>query len=134
MAAAVADFRPLQVAEQKIKKTAETTLLTLTLERTPDILASVHVARPTLPRLQAVVGFAAETQDLLANAQAKLTTKGLDLIVANDVSASDAGFGVDTNRVTILDRGGRVEVLPLMSKAAVAEAVMERVASILISA
>ena len=134
MAAAVADFRPTQAAEQKIKKTADKTSLALALECTPDILAAVHAARPSLPRLQAVVGFAAETQDLLANAQAKLTAKGLDLIVANDVSASDAGFGVDMNRVTILDRGGRVEALPLISKAAVAEAIMERVASILVSA
>lgn len=129
MAAAVADFRPLQVAAQKIKKTADTTSLALTLERTPDILASARAARSTWPRLQAVIGFAAETQDLLANAQTKLTAKGLDLIVANDVSASDAGFAVDTNRVTIIDRGGRVESLPLISKAAVAEAVMDRVAT-----
>jgi phosphopantothenoylcysteine decarboxylase/phosphopantothenate--cysteine ligase len=134
MAAAVADFRSLQVAEQKIKKTADTSSLTLTLERTPDILAAVHAARPTLPRLQAVMGFAAETQDLIANAQVKLAAKGLDLIVANDVSALDAGFAADTNRVTIIDRGGRVEALPLMSKAAVAEAVMDRVATLLIKA
>lgn len=132
MAAAVADFRPTQVAEQKIKKTVDMTSLTLALERTPDILVSVKAARPDMPRLQVVVGFAAETQDLLTNAQAKLTAKGLDLIVANDVSASDAGFGVDTNRVTILDRGGRAEVLPLMSKSAVAEAIMERVAVLLV--
>ena len=134
MAAAVADFRSLQVAEQKIKKTADTNSLTLTLERTPDILAAVHAARPSLPHLQAVVGFAAETQDLIANAQVKLTAKGLDLIVANDVSALGAGFVVDTNRVTIIDRGGRVEALPLMSKVTVAEAVMDRVAALLVKA
>jgi phosphopantothenoylcysteine decarboxylase/phosphopantothenate--cysteine ligase len=131
MAAAVADFSPSQVAEQKIKKTAETTALVLALERTADILAAVHEARAADPRLQVVVGFAAETHDLLANAQAKLAAKGLDLIVANDVSAPDAGFGADTNRVTILDRDGRAETLPLMSKAAVAEAILDRVADLL---
>ncbi len=129
MAAAVADFRPAQVAEQKIKKSSDATELALRLERTPDILAAVHAARNEMPRLQVVVGFAAETQDLLANAQKKLAAKGLDLIAANDVSASDAGFAVDTNRVTILDRGGRAEALPLMSKAAVAQALIERVAN-----
>jgi len=129
MAAAVADFRPAQVAEQKIKKSSDATELALRLERTPDILAAVHAARNQVPRLQVVVGFAAETQDLLANAQKKLAAKGLDLIAANDVSASDAGFAVDTNRVTILDRGGRAEALPLMSKAAVAQALIERVAN-----
>jgi len=133
MAAAVADFRPMQVAEHKIKKTPDTTTLALALERTPDILASVHAARPTLPQLRAVVGFAAETQDLLLNAQAKLVAKGLDLIVANDVSAADAGFGAETNRVTILDRGGGIEALPVMSKLAVADAVMERVTTLLAS-
>jgi phosphopantothenoylcysteine decarboxylase/phosphopantothenate--cysteine ligase len=133
MAAAVADFRPAQIADQKIKKTVDTTELALTLERTPDVLAAVHAAKNALPRLRVVVGFAAETQDLLANAQKKLVAKGLDLIVANDVSAPDAGFSVDTNRVTILDRGGRAEALPLMSKAAVAEAIVERVAILLAS-
>ncbi len=72
------------------------------------------------------VGFAAETQNLLENAREKLTKKKLSLIVANDVSAPDAGFFVDTNRVTILDAGGGVEQLPLMSKVEVAEAVCER--------
>jgi phosphopantothenoylcysteine decarboxylase/phosphopantothenate--cysteine ligase len=131
MAAAVADFRPAQVAEQKIKKSSDETEFALRLERTPDILAAVHAARNEMPRLQVVVGFAAETQDLLANAQKKLAAKGLDLIAANDVSASDAGFAVDTNRVTILNRGGRAEALPLMSKAAVAQALIERVTVLL---
>ena len=133
MAAAVADFRPAQAAEHKIKKTADSGAPEITLERTADILTAVHAARNEMPSLRAVVGFAAETQDLLSNARSKLDAKGLDLIVANDVSASDAGFGVDTNRVTLLDRDGRVETLPLMSKAAVAEAVMDRVALLLAS-
>lgn len=131
MAAAVADFGPAQIAQEKIKKTAEMCTLALTLERTPDILTAIQEARPTRPRLEVVVGFAAETQNLLANAQAKLAAKGLDLIVANDVTAPDAGFGTDTNRVTILSRDGDAETRPLMSKAAVAEAVMERVVAIL---
>ena len=71
-----------------------------------------------------MVGFAAETQDLLANARAKLARKGLDLIAANDVSAADAGFEVDTNRVTLLDASGGTEALPLMSKTAVAERIL----------
>ena len=133
MAAAVADFRPAQVAGHKIKKTADSGAPQITLERTADILTAIHAARNEMPRLRVVVGFAAETQNLLANAQNKLAAKGLDLIVANDVSASDAGFGVDTNRVTLLDRDGRAETLPLMSKAAVAEAVMDRVVTLLAS-
>ncbi len=131
MAAAVADFRPSQVAEHKIKKTAGTAGLALELERTADILTAVHQARERFPRLQAVVGFAAETQDLLDNARYKLAAKGLDLIAANDVSAPDAGFGVDTNRVTLLSSDGTTETLPKMSKAAVAEAILDRVVALL---
>jgi phosphopantothenoylcysteine decarboxylase/phosphopantothenate--cysteine ligase len=73
-----------------------------------------------------VIGFAAETEDLLKNAQAKLEAKDLDLIVANDVSAADAGFGSETNRVVLIGREGEAEELPLMSKAAVAEAIVDR--------
>jgi phosphopantothenoylcysteine decarboxylase/phosphopantothenate--cysteine ligase len=78
-----------------------------------------------------VVGFAAESQELIDNARAKLATKNLDMIVANDVTAPDAGFATETNRVVILDRTGGMEELPLMSKAAVAEAILDRVASLL---
>ena len=77
------------------------------------------------------IGFAAETQNVLENARAKLARKGLDLIVANDVSAADSGFAVDTNRVTIIDAAGRAQSLPLMSKAAVAETIIDRLAEIL---
>ena len=77
-----------------------------------------------------IVGFAAESQDLLANARAKLEAKGVDLIVANDITAPDAGFEVDTNRVTLIDSDGAQE-LPLASKSVVAEAVLERVADML---
>jgi phosphopantothenoylcysteine decarboxylase/phosphopantothenate--cysteine ligase len=129
MAAAVADFRPAQVAPQKIKKGAAS--LDLHLERTPDILARVAKEREERERPAVVVGFAAETKDLVQNAQAKLAAKRLDLIVANDVSAPDSGFGADTNRVTLLDREGHVDALPLLSKAEVAARVWERVESFL---
>jgi phosphopantothenoylcysteine decarboxylase/phosphopantothenate--cysteine ligase len=125
MAAAVADFRPGTVAEQKIKKKGETEGLALELVRNPDILAEVAAQKAAGhgPRLS--VGFAAETEDLLANAQGKLARKKLDLIVANDVSASDAGFAVDTNRVTLVGADGSVEALPLLSKVEVAERILD---------
>ncbi len=126
MAAAVADFRPATPRGHKIKK--EDGDPALALERTADILAAVKAQKaaqreqPSNPKI--VVGFAAETQDLLANAQAKLHAKGLDLIVANNVSASDAGFEVDTNRVLLLWADGQRAELPLMSKAEVAEKIV----------
>ena len=122
MAAAVADYRPARVAEQKIKKGDDG--LSLPLERTVDILSAVAEARANegMPRL--VIGFAAETEDLLANARQKLEKKRLDLIVANDVSASDSGFEVADNRVTLLTIDGEPEALPLMPKEEVAEHVL----------
>lgn len=128
MAAAVGDYRPATVSEHKIKKTAD---LTLRLERTPDILAAVARQRADTGRPPIVVGFAAESRNLLENARAKLEAKRLDLIVANDVTAADAGFAAETNRVVLLDREGGVEELPLMSKAAVAETVLDRVTQML---
>jgi len=124
MSAAVADYTPGAVAAHKIKKGPGD--LTLTLARTPDILTAVTVRRADTGRPRAVVGFAAESQDLLENAQAKLAAKNLDLIVANDITAADAGFAGETNRVLLIGRQGNVESLPLMSKSAVAEAVVER--------
>jgi phosphopantothenoylcysteine decarboxylase / phosphopantothenate---cysteine ligase len=115
MAAAVADFRPAQRAEHKIKK-VEGDAPAIELTTNPDILYELS-QQPTRPRV--TVGFAAESDDLEANAQAKLARKGLDLIVANDITAEDAGFAVDTNRVVFITAGG-VEPLPLMSKAEVA--------------
>ncbi len=126
MAAAVADFRPAETAPQKIKKGAAG--LDLRLERTADILAEVAEERQRSGRPAVVVGFAAETEDLLANARAKLEAKRLDLIVANDVSAPDSGFAVGTNRVTLLDCSGGVEPLPLLSKEEVAAHIWERLA------
>jgi phosphopantothenoylcysteine decarboxylase/phosphopantothenate--cysteine ligase len=129
MAAAVADFRPAQPSQQKHKRGRGTPKLEL--EPTEDLLAQVMAQRGSGGRPQVVVGFAAETQDLVANARAKLEAKGLSLVVANDITAPDAGFAADTNRVTLLDPGGRVEALPLMSKAEVAEVVLDWVAELL---
>ncbi|HXV42701.1 MAG TPA: bifunctional phosphopantothenoylcysteine decarboxylase/phosphopantothenate--cysteine ligase CoaBC [Anaerolineae bacterium] len=127
MAAAVADFRPGTVAGQKIKKKGETEGLALELVRNPDILAEVAAQKAAGhgPRLS--VGFAAETENLLANAKGKLERKKLDLIVANDVTASDAGFAVDTNRVTLVGADGSIEALPLLSKVEVAERILDMI-------
>ncbi|MBO9361756.1 MAG: bifunctional phosphopantothenoylcysteine decarboxylase/phosphopantothenate--cysteine ligase CoaBC [Thermoflexus sp.] len=128
MAAAVADYRPAQSQPFKIKRGEG---LALELIPTVDILAGVAARRASAGKPHVIVGFAAETRDLLENAQAKLRAKGLDLIVANDVTEPGAGFAVDTNRVTLIDARGRIEPLPLMSKAAVAEAILDRVVALL---
>jgi phosphopantothenoylcysteine decarboxylase/phosphopantothenate--cysteine ligase len=101
------------------------------LDPTADILAEVRQARQAGGFPRVVVGFAAESENLLANARAKLERKGLDLLVANDITAPDAGFAVETNRVTILDAEGGQQPLELMSKAHVAEIVVERAAALL---
>lgn len=129
MAAAVADFRPKKVLTEKVKK--KDGLPDLTLESTTDILGTINLPDANLPRPKVIVGFAAESSDLIKNAMEKLHNKKLDLIAANDISASDAGFGVDTNRVTLLDSNGKPEVLPLLSKVEVAEAIIARVATLL---
>ena len=130
MAAAVGDYRPAAVAPHKIKK--EEGDLTLRLERTPDILSAVAAQRAAMNLPHVVVGFAAESQDLIENARTKLARKKLDLIVANDVTAPGAGFATETNRVVVLDREGGVEELPLMSKASVAEVILDRAAGLLV--
>jgi len=122
MAAAPADFRPAEVAPQKIKKREGMEGFTIELVKNPDILAS-------LPGPRVRVGFAAETHDLAENAVAKLRAKRLDFIAANDVTRRDSGFGTDTNQVTIFWDDGRVEELPLLSKYAVAMAILDRVAA-----
>jgi phosphopantothenoylcysteine decarboxylase/phosphopantothenate--cysteine ligase len=124
MAAAVADFTPVNVMDQKIKKRDGFGQVQLT--PTEDILARIAVLRPTLPNLKAVIGFAAESQNLLENAREKLARKKLDLVVANDITASDAGFGVDDNRVNLLFPDGILDSLPLMSKEQVAETVVQQ--------
>jgi phosphopantothenoylcysteine decarboxylase/phosphopantothenate--cysteine ligase len=125
MAAAVADYQPAETVRDKIKRRQSETL-SIPLVPTPDILAEVGVRAGLIK-----VGFAAESQDLLENARQKIEAKHLDLIVANDITASDAGFATDNNRVVILDRGGRKEELPLMPKYDVAWHILDRIVSLL---
>lgn len=129
MAAAVADFRPKNSAKDKIKK--EGGVPQIQLEATEDILKAVSTKRSGAKRPRVVVGFAAESRDLLENASNKLESKGLDMIAANDISASDAGFAVETNRVTLFFADGHQESLPLMGKMEVAETMIERIAKLL---
>lgn len=132
MAAAVADFRPAERAAQKIKKSGPNEEgLSLVLARTPDILEAVRDQRAGSGWPRVVVGFAAESHDLLTHAADKLARKGLDLIAANDISATDAGFEVDTNRVVLLDAAGGQEALAFGTKVQVAEAIIWRVADLL---
>ena len=120
MAAAVADWRVLEVADQKVKK-GDSDTWTIELTKNPDIIAGIQMDHLIK------VGFAAESEDLLANAQSKLLSKGLHLIVANDITAEDSGFAVDTNRVIFLDREGGVEELPLMTKYEVGHQLLDRI-------
>jgi len=122
MTAAVADYRPREASPSKIKREAGT--LTIELEKTPDILGEVG---GDLVK----VGFAAESEDVVERAARKLSEKGLDLIVANDITALDSGFDADTNRVTIIERGGGVEELPLLPKSEVAHKILDRVVAFL---
>jgi len=122
MAAAVADWRPEQLAPQKLKK-GDTTSWYLSLERTPDIL--FEVGGDALVK----VGFAAESEDLESNARAKLESKGLHLIAANDITAEDGGFGADTNRVVLLERNGGRDDLGLLPKYEVGHRILDRVAA-----
>lgn len=121
MAAAVGDFRPSDASRHKIKRGRSD--LDLRLVPNPDILAKLG----SLAGARLLVGFAAETRDLVANARRKLQAKGVHLMVANDVTAEGAGFDVDTNIVTLIDRSGRVERLEKMSKEAVAETIVGRI-------
>jgi phosphopantothenoylcysteine decarboxylase / phosphopantothenate---cysteine ligase len=123
-AAAVADFRPKHDAPQKIKKAPGGGGLQLDLVRNPDILARVADRRPAAGWPRVVVGFAAETQDLMENASSKLAAKRLDLIVANDVTLPGSGFGSDDNRVVLLYRDGRQESPGLLPKPEVADRVL----------
>ena len=122
MAAAVADYQPAHVHPQKVKK-EHTDALTIEMVKTPDILSEA-------PRSIVRVGFAAESNDLVENARAKLEAKALDLIVANDITLPEAGFGADTNKVTLIDADG-TEDLPLMSKYDVGYRVLDRVVRLL---
>lgn len=124
-AAAVADYRPARVLPSKLKKTGEP--ISLELVPTPDILE--ELGRKKEGRI--LVGFAAETEAVIERAREKLLKKNLDLVVANDVTKEGAGFGSETNLVTILDREGNVEELPLLSKAEVAHRILDRVVALL---
>ncbi|MBM7623297.1 bifunctional phosphopantothenoylcysteine decarboxylase/phosphopantothenate--cysteine ligase CoaBC [Sporohalobacter salinus] len=123
-AAAVADYRPQVVAEDKIKK--DESELVIKLERNPDILAELGRVKEE----KLLIGFAAESEDLIANAKDKLSRKNLDLIVANDITADDAGFGADTNRVVMISRTDKTE-LPTLSKEEVANRLLGRIIELL---
>jgi len=129
MASAVADFRPKNMSKDKIKKADG--IPQVELEATEDILKTVAGQRSGGERPRVVAGFAAESRDLLENAARKLKSKGVDFIVANDISANDAGFAVETNRVTLLFADGSKEELPLMSKSEAAEVILGWVAKLL---
>ena len=140
MSAAVADFRPAEVAEQKLKKRRsqahnEQDGFSIRLVRNPDILEELAHSVDTATgnrgsgRILVRVGFAAETNNLIAYAREKLVTKHLDLLVANDVSRSDSGFGTDTNKVNIFHANGAMEDLPVMPKTGVAAAIWDRIVS-----
>lgn len=129
MAAAAADFRPKETAKDKIKK--RDGIPQIPLEGAPDILKAVSGSGSGKKRFKVMVGFAAESQDLLQNASEKLKSKGLDFIAANDISARDAGFAVETNRIALLFADGRQELLPLMSKSEAAEKIVEHIARLL---
>jgi phosphopantothenoylcysteine decarboxylase/phosphopantothenate--cysteine ligase len=119
MAAAVSDYRPVDFVHKKIKRGES--VIELRLEPNPDILKTIAARKNG----KLLVGFAAETEELISNAEKKLKEKNLDMIVANDISAAGAGFDVDTNVATILDRNGAVCSLPLMSKAELAERIFD---------
>jgi len=123
-AAAIADYRPAQRAEQKIKKSNES--ITLTLERTPDVLSQVAASRANG---MLVVGFAAETENVVENAKEKLRSKKLDAIVANDVSRVDSGFDTATNKIAIITDSDLVE-LPLMAKSEAADRILDAIVRI----
>jgi len=124
MVAAVADYQPKSAAGEKIKKEAAGAELTLELVKTPDILTEV---KGNFLKF----GFAAESEDVIANAKQKLEKKQLDIIVANDITDTSSGFGVDTNKVTLISRDGKVDSLPLLTKREVADKILDRVVGLL---
>ncbi len=128
MAAAVADFKPAKVADHKIKKTTDNDHMVLELVKTADILKAVATVKQAN---QVTVGFAAETNDLLENANKKLQSKQLDLLIANDVSQPGVGFNGDTNQVTFLQPNQPPVKTPLMAKTAIADLIGEKVVELL---
>jgi phosphopantothenoylcysteine decarboxylase/phosphopantothenate--cysteine ligase len=128
MSAAVADYRVAKPAKDKLKRGKLGAKPALELVANPDLLAELGAARKG--KSPVLVGFAAETQDVVANAQAKLVTKRCDLIVANDVSEAGSGFATETNRVTLVDKAGATE-LPQATKAVVAHRILDHVVTLL---
>jgi phosphopantothenoylcysteine decarboxylase/phosphopantothenate--cysteine ligase len=128
MTAAVADYRPAKVAKEKLKRGAIGANMTVQLVANPDLLAELGKARKGKHPL--LVGFAAETHDVIENAQAKLVTKGCDLVVANNVAEAGAGFAVDTNHVQLVDHAGVTDVAP-GPKAEVAHRILDKIAAML---
>lgn len=126
MAAAVADFRPMSPADKKLKRTEIGLAPSIVLDSNPDLLAGLGAERKQRGRGPMLVGFAAETHDVVGYARAKLVSKAVDLIVANDVTAPDAGFAVDTNRVVLVEPGATTEV-PLGPKSTVAHRLLDHV-------
>ena len=124
-AAAVADYRPVSRSESKVKKGSQDDW-DLSMEKNPDILAELG----TMDKDWLLVGFAAETDELIANARKKLEQKNLDMIVANDVTCEEAGFDVDTNIVRLLYRDGKEEALPKMTKLEVAHTLFDRLVAL----
>jgi phosphopantothenoylcysteine decarboxylase/phosphopantothenate--cysteine ligase len=124
MAAAVSDYRPASVAPGKVKKTDGPVVLELV--RTPDILQALGKQKGR----RILVGFAAETENVLAYAQGKVQTKNLDLIVANDVGQAEGGFGSDQNAALLIDASGVSDAVPLVSKRELAERILDRVVAL----
>jgi phosphopantothenoylcysteine decarboxylase/phosphopantothenate--cysteine ligase len=129
MAAAVADFQPKKESSEKLKK--RDGIPQIQLESTPDILGTLASKEYRHARPKVVVGFAAESRDLLENAAEKLKAKKLDLIAANNIAETDAGFGVDSNRVILLHANEKSETLPLLSKVEVSELIIARITDLL---
>jgi phosphopantothenoylcysteine decarboxylase/phosphopantothenate--cysteine ligase len=124
-AAAVSDYRPKVISQKKLKKLGSS--LSLELERTEDILEEIGKKKGD----RILIGFAAETEDLIANANKKLKKKNLDFIVANDVGKPGGGFGADTNQVKIIYPSGKIKDLPLMSKEEVSQFILDDVVNLL---
>ncbi|MCM1009347.1 MAG: bifunctional phosphopantothenoylcysteine decarboxylase/phosphopantothenate--cysteine ligase CoaBC [Fusobacterium sp.] len=126
MAAAVADFRVKNSAEQKIKKVDGADEITLTLVKNPDILKTIYDLKPNAK----IIGFCAESENLLANAKDKIQRKGCDYLIANDISRKDIGFGADENEVHILSADGKIEKIEKASKEIIAKEIFKRIWSI----
>lgn len=123
MAAAVADYRVKEKSEQKMKKTSDNDELTLTLVKNPDILKEISLAKKN----QKIVGFCAESENLIENAKAKIANKGCDYLIANDISRKDIGFSSDYNEVTILNKTGSMKKIEKADKTTIAYKIFEEI-------